>query len=348
MTVTTGARSDMFAADPSLGSSRAFEALFMSSTVAIVAIDRDGRVLLWNRGAERLLGWTEKEVVGRTLPVIATEDRERFDSVRARVMEGQEIDGMVVPHVRSDGSRVDLELSLRALSDEAGEPRAILGVASEPSARSGAGEMAGRIERLEGRLAASRLPPHFLFNSLHAIHVLLRRGDSGQAASMLEHLSDILRHAVRSDVGGETTLGEEIVFLERYLEVQQARFGSRFTFRVDVQEALARARVPSMLLQPLVENALQHGFEGRREEGTVTVTARRRQSRTRLCVRDDGAGLPASWSLEEDCGVGLRTTRARLRRLYGDGFSFAIRNHPDGGAEACVEIPWRPASSVDG
>lgn len=337
----------MFAADSSLGSSRAFEALFMSSTVAIVAIDRDGGVLMWNRGAERLLGWTEDEVVGRTLPAIAPEDRERFASVRARVLEGEEIDGMVVPHVRSDGSRVDLELSLRALSDETGEPRAVLGVASEPSGRSGAGEMADRIERLEARLAASRLPPHFLFNSLHAIHALLRRGDSGQAANMLQHLSDILRHAVRSGEGGETTLGEEIVFLERYLEVQQARFGRRFAFRVDVEEGLARARVPSMLLQPLVENALRHGFEGRRE-GKVTVTARRRASRTRLCVRDDGAGLPASWSLEEDCGVGLQATRARLRRLYGDAFSFAIRNHPDGGAEACVEIPWRPASSDDG
>lgn len=337
----------MFAAEPSLGSSRAFEALFMNSTVAIVAIDRAGRVLLWNRGAERLLGWTEDEVVGSTLPVIAAEDRERFDSVRARVMQGQEVDGMVMPHVRSDGSRVDLELSLRALTDEAGEPRAILGVASMPSARSGAGEMVDRIERLEGRLAASRLPPHFLFNSLHAIHVLLRRGDSGQAASMLEHLSDILRHAVHSGEGGETTLGEEIAFLERYLEVQQARFGRRFTFRVDVEEGLARARIPSMLLQPLVENALRHGFEGRRE-GTVTVTARHREGRTRLCVRDDGAGLPSSWSLEEDCGVGLRATRARLRRLYGDGFSFEIRNHPNGGAEACVEIPWRRASGAAG
>ncbi|MFW6192710.1 MAG: PAS domain S-box protein, partial [Gemmatimonadota bacterium] len=199
MKVTTGARPDRIAADSSLGSSRAFEALFMSSTVAIVAIDRDGRVLMWNRGAERLLGWTEEEVVGRILPVIAPEDRERFASVRARVMDGQEIDGMVVSHVHSDGSRVDLELSLRALSDEPGEPpRAILGVAIEPSGSSRAGELADRIERLEGRLAASRLPPHFLFNSLHAIHVLLRRGDNGQAASMPEHLSDILRHAVRS------------------------------------------------------------------------------------------------------------------------------------------------------
>lgn len=347
MTVTTGARSDLFAADPSLGSSRAFEALFMCATVAIVAIDRDGRVLMWNRGAERVLGWSREEVVGRTLPVVAPEDRERFASVRARVMDGQEIDGMVMSHVRSDGSRVDLELSLRALSDGAGEPRAILGVASEPSGRSRDGELADRIERLEGRLAASRLPPHFLFNSLHAIHVLLRRGDSGQAASMLEHLSDILRHAVRSDVGGETSLEEEIDFLERYLEVQQARFGSRFTFRVDIEEGLARARVPSMLLQPLVENALRHGFEMRRE-GTVTVTARGRESRARLRVRDDGAGLPSSWSLEEDCGVGLRATRARLRRLYGDGFSFAIRNHPDGGAEACVEIPWRRVSGAEG
>jgi PAS domain-containing protein len=278
MTVTTGARPDMFAADSSHGSNRAFEALFMSSTVAIVAIDHDGRVLVWNRGAERLLGWTEEEVVGSPLPVIAP------------------------------------------------------------------GELADRIERLEERLAASRLPPHFLFNSLHAIHVLLRRGDSGMAASMLEHLSDILRHAVRSGEVGEATLGEEIVFLERYLEVQQARFGRRFAFRVDVEEGLSRARVPCMLLQPLVENALRHGFEGRRE-GTVTVTARRRESRTRLCVRDDGAGVPASWSLAEDCGVGLRATRARLRRLYGDGFSFEVRNHPDGGAEACVEIPWRLASS---
>lgn len=336
----------MSAAETALGSGRAFDTLFMSSTVAIVAIDREGRVLLWNRGAERLLGWSEEEVVGRVLPVIPSEDRERFAEMRRRILGGAEIDGVVMPHLRSDGERVDLELSLRALPDEEGRPRAILGVASEPSGRAGAGEMADRIERLEARLAASQLPPHFLFNSLHAIHVLLRRGESSEAAAMLQHLSDILRHTVRSGERGETSLAEEIAFLDRYLEVQQARFGRRFEFRVDVDRELARTRVPSMLLQPLVENALKHGFEGR-YGGTVTVTARRRGERARICVRDDGVGLPDDWSPEEVAGVGLRATRARLKRLYAEAFSFEVRSHPDGGTEACVEIPWRPGAEPD-
>lgn len=336
----------MHATDSAFGSGRAFDALLMSSTVAIVAIDREGRVLLWNRGAERLLGWSEEEVVGRVLPVIPPEDRERFGDMRRRIMGGAEIDGIVMSHLRSDGERVELELSLRALPDEDGEPRAILGVASEPPGRDEARALADRIERLEGRLAASQLPPHFLFNSLHVIHVLLRRGESDQAAAMLQHLSDILRHTVRSEDRGETSLAEEVAFLEKYLEVQQARFGRRFTFRVEIDEDLARTRVPNMLLQPLVENALKHAFEGRRE-GTVTVTARRRHDRVRVCVRDDGVGLPEGWSPEEASGVGLRATRARLRRLYGDDFSFEVRDHPEGGTEACVELP-RTARTAPG
>jgi PAS domain S-box-containing protein len=100
----------VFAVDTSPGPDRAFDTLLMSSTVAIVAIDRAGRVLLWNRGAVRLLGWREEEVVGTVLPGIRPEDRDRFASMRRRIMGGEPIDGVVMTHVRKDGDHVELEI----------------------------------------------------------------------------------------------------------------------------------------------------------------------------------------------------------------------------------------------
>ena len=133
------------------------------------------------------------------------------------------------------------------------------------------------------------------------------------------------------------TLGEEIGFLESYLEIEQARFGGRLSYRVLVPDDALDARVPTLILQPLVENALRHGIATRAGPGHVEVRACRRGDFLRLSVSDDGRGLPQP-TIER---VGLANTRARLRLLYADRQRFEVRDSDGGGVTAEIELPWR-------
>ena len=171
----------------------------------------------------------------------------------------------------------------------------------------------------EARLGALRmqLNPHFLFNSLNAITVLVRDQNTAAAARMLELLSDVLRQVLRTDEGHETTLSSEMEFLERYLAIEQVRFSDRLRPQFKIDPAVARAAVPRFVLQPLVENALRHGIARRAEAGLVQVSAHREGDQLVLTVRDDGPGLPTTPS-NTPSGVGLSNTRARLAALYGE------------------------------
>jgi two-component system LytT family sensor kinase len=161
-----------------------------------------------------------------------------------------------------------------------------------------------------------QLNPHFLFNSLNAITVLVRDGNTGAASRMLELLSDVLRQVLRIDDTHETALSRELEFLERYLAIEQLRFSDRLRPRIELDPAIGRAALPRFLLQPLVENALRHGIARRADAGLVHVNAYREDKRLVLTVRDDGPGLPAI--PDADSGLGLSNTRARLAALYGD------------------------------
>ena len=145
----------------------------------------------------------------------------------------------------------------------------------------------------EARLGALRmqLNPHFLFNSLNAITVLVRDGNTEAASRMLELLSDVLRQVLRTGDTHETALAREVEFLERYLAIEQVRFSDRLRPRIEIDPAVARAAVPRFLLQPLVENALRHGIARRADAGIVQVSGRREGGQLVLTVRDDGRGL---------------------------------------------------------
>jgi two-component system LytT family sensor kinase len=199
----------------------------------------------------------------------------------------------------------------------------------------------------EARLGALRmqLNPHFLFNSLNAITVLVR--DRNTAASrMLELLSDVLRQVLRSEPGHETTLAHELEFVRRYLEIEQVRFSDRLKPRVEVDPGIENAAVPRFILQPLVENALRHGIARRSGAGLLHVSARREGAGLVLAVRDDGPGLPAG--PPESAGVGLSNIRARLAALYGDRGSLEVFNAEGGGATAIVRLPYHEAQSHAG
>lgn len=197
--------------------------------------------------------------------------------------------------------------------------------------------------RLEAQLADARLQtlrtqlqPHFLFNALNTISVLMHENVDA-ADRILLQLTTLLRRSLDSTEAHEVTLGEEIDLLQNYLEIEQARFGERLSYKILVPEQARAARVPNLILQPLVENALRHGLATRAGPGRVEIQAARHGDSLRLRVADDGRGLPPTATER----VGLANTRARLRLLYADRQHFELRNSDEGGVIAEIELPWR-------
>ena len=203
--------------------------------------------------------------------------------------------------------------------------------------------------RLEAQLAQAQLQalkmqlhPHFLFNTLHAISVLVRKGSNQEAVRMLAVLSDLLRMTLDDQGAQEVSLKQELEFLERYLELEQIRFQDRLQVQLDIAPETLDARIPNLILQPLVENAIRHGIARAVAGGQVHVRACRERGRLRVEVRDDGPGLAGDESGRME-GVGLSNTRERLERLYGAEHRFSVGNGEHGGAVAIVEIPFVPA-----
>lgn len=186
-----------------------------------------------------------------------------------------------------------------------------------------------------------QLHPHFLFNTLHAISGLIH-DDPDRAESMITYLGDLLRAALSYRQQQEVTLGEEVRLLEPYLEIEKTRFGDRLAVDVSLEPGTLDARVPHLILQPLIENSIKHGLAPRREPGRIQLRARRQNGTLRVQVRDNGRGLRNGTRRPDGSdGVGLANTRARLERLYGTEHEFRIDNHPDGGVEVEFVIPFQ-------
>jgi two-component system LytT family sensor kinase len=194
----------------------------------------------------------------------------------------------------------------------------------------------------EARLSALRmqLHPHFLFNSLNALLVLVRDHDAKNAERMLELLSDVLRQVLRGDTRQEVRLDEELRFLDDYLAVEQIRFSDRLRIVRAVEPALLDALVPQFILQPLVENALRHGIGPSVAGGTIEIGARLDGDDLVLSVSDDGPGIGDA---PNAVGVGLRNTRERLVTLYGARGVLELTPRPGGGTVAQMRIPYRRA-----
>ena len=206
-----------------------------------------------------------------------------------------------------------------------------------------------RTMELEKQLAQAKLQalqmqlnPHFLFNTLHSISSLMHQ-DMESADGMITRLSDLLRTALDSSDTQEVTLRQELEFLQRYLEIEQTRFGRRLTVKTDVAPDTLDARVPNLILQPLVENAIRHGIEPHAKPGRVELRAQREAGTLVLEVCDNGAGVQK----DEPAGerVGLSNTRARLRTLYGEAHGFELRDAPEGGLLVRLIIPFRKEDS---
>jgi len=205
-----------------------------------------------------------------------------------------------------------------------------------------------RLEKLEHSFSEARLnalrmqlDPHFLFNALNTISSHVER-DPKLTRRMIEHLGDLLRMSLESKDRQEVPLAEELAFLEHYLEIQKIRFGDQLRIVMDIAPEVKYAAVPSMFIQPLVENAIRHGISRRASGGTIVVRAKPLGERLEIRVLDDGMGLPLGWKLEESEGLGLSITRQRIAGLHPNGASrFVVRNRTEGGTEVDVSLPLR-------
>jgi len=200
-----------------------------------------------------------------------------------------------------------------------------------------ASQLEARLAQVQLQVLRMQLQPHFLFNTLHAISTLMHR-DPEAADRMLVQLSDLLRLTIDKIGVQEVTLKEELDFLRSYLEIEEMRFQDRLAVTISAEPETLGARVPNLILQPLVENAIRHGVAPRAAPGRVDVKAERADDRLRLSVEDDGPGL--SDANADERGMGLANVTARLQQLYGTAHELRLTNRPQGGLRVTLTIPF--------
>ena len=204
--------------------------------------------------------------------------------------------------------------------------------------------LATEAAQLQAQLAQARLEalrmqinPHFLFNTLHAISALVERDPAG-VRRMIARLSELLRYTLDTAASEEVSLRQELAFVQRYFEIMNVRFEGRLTFGEQIASEVEEALVPSLILQPLVENALKHGVSSSRGGGKLALAARRDGEHLVVSITDDGAG-PSEQNSES--GIGLANVRERLRQMYGDRGRFSLHTAAGGGTVAEIRVPYR-------
>lgn len=224
--------------------------------------------------------------------------------------------------------------------------------------RERAAQLHREAEQLRSQLTKARLEslrmqinPHFFHNTLHTISTMAGRDPDGIRRATAR-LSDLMRHVLSTSDQQEVALEEELDVLESYLDIQKLRLDERLEVTMDIEPAVRAAMVPTLLLQPLAENAVKHGFEGRDEPGHLKIRARREENTLILEVRDNGGGLPEDSSIAGadgeppglrtgDGSLGLENIAERLERLYGDAASLDFEQPDSGGLRVIVCVPFR-------
>ena len=205
-----------------------------------------------------------------------------------------------------------------------------------------------RASQLEAQLAQTQLQvlkmqlhPHFIFNTLNSISALIHESPD-EADEMVSRLGDLLRMTLETAGLHEVRFQEELEFLKHYLDIEQTRFQDRLQVEMAIEPETLDGLVPSLILQPLVENSVRYGISSRPEGGCIKIKAWRESSMLRLEVEDNGPGLNNDTPLKE--GLGLTNTRARVKTLYGDGHGLTLRNANGGGLVVNLTIPFRTVS----
>ena len=202
-----------------------------------------------------------------------------------------------------------------------------------------AGELKARLVETELKALRQQLHPHFLFNTLNTVAVLVREQKHEEAVNLLARLGALLRMTLDPARTPVVTLQQEMDFLERYIEIQQMRFSDRLRVNIDLSEEARRALIPNLLLQPIVENAILHGVAPKAGPGHVDISGRVEAGTLHLQVCDDGAGLPRAGNGRQ--GIGLSNTRERLAKLYGAHSQFSLKSEPGRGVTVQIAMPYR-------
>src|SRR5436309_16078237 len=190
------------------------------------------------------------------------------------------------------------------------------------------------------RALQMQLHPHFLFNTLHSISSLVLE-DPPKANSLIAQLGDFLRSTVENSEQQLVTLKEETEFLRCYLDIEQVRFGDRLTVAFELEPQTLSAQVPHLILQPVVENAIQHAIAPRAAQGHINIEAKRLNSLLRVAISDSGPGISSNANSLGKKGVGLSNVRSRLQQIYGPDFRFELVNAGAGGLTVVMEIPFQ-------
>ncbi|QAY77309.1 sensor histidine kinase [Sphingosinicella sp. BN140058] len=216
-------------------------------------------------------------------------------------------------------------------------------------------EQSDRLLRLENQASSAQLAmlryqlnPHFLFNTLNSISTLVLLKQTERANAMLSRLSSFLRYTLVNEPTGSVTVAQEVETLKLYLDIEKMRFEDRLRPRFEIDESVSKARLPSLLLQPLVENAIKYAVTPQEEGADIEVSARRFGERVVITVRDTGPGAEDHWvKAQESTGVGLANIRDRLAQAYGPDHRFETDTNRSGGFSVTIEIPYQIETSEE-
>jgi LytS/YehU family sensor histidine kinase len=203
-----------------------------------------------------------------------------------------------------------------------------------------AAQLSEQLTKAQLNALRHQIEPHFLFNALNAVSGLVREGNNDGAVDMIAGLSDLLRHSLQDNGKQEVPLGEELEFIQKYLDIQKVRFAERLHVKIEWTPGLLEARVPSLILQPVVENAVKHGIAKRAQGGAIEISAVRVNGTLTLRVFNDGPCLPEDWDGTR-AAIGLSNVRERLQTLYGHASDLTVANEGTRGVKVSISVPFR-------
>jgi sensor histidine kinase YesM len=204
-----------------------------------------------------------------------------------------------------------------------------------------AAQLQSELERAQLLTLKMQLHPHFFFNTLNTISVLIRKQENALAVEMIAKLSKFLRYTLEKTNTQEVTLEEELSAIDLYLEIQKVRFQENLTVTRNISPDVLNTKVPTLILQPLVENALQHGIAKREQGGLLELSAERMNGNVYITISDNGPGVKHDLDELKQHGIGLQNSESRLQKLYGSSFEFELKPKPEGGTLVHVALPFR-------
>jgi hypothetical protein len=213
----------------------------------------------------------------------------------------------------------------------------------------GAAEMRRALVAAQVEALKMKLQPHFLFNTLNSISFLAVEKDVAGVVEMVDRLAVLLRSSMAVTGSQLVTVREELALADQYLAIEEIRFTDRLRVTRRIAPGVMDTLIPSLVLQPMIENSIKHGFSRRIDASRLDLVIRRDGDGLVVTVEDDGPGIPAGWDLATHCGRGLKNVIERLEKLYPGDWAFTLRNHAQGGATARLRIPWqeRPVTTPE-